>query len=372
MEQRLDSEVARRMDLSSLEITRTDFCDIRDFFRYLEMKTPSSQGSRNIHIVATISTFQGIDEFIQSLESFPFTVEKRWGNLLLISRVSNARRVSFFVFYDDRDHVPLFITDAKKTNEIPETLFRYINSSKEISNVWIAPKIMKEIKDDLVAEYQDLIITYFSARRGPNTDISSEYRPDVERGIQYHGNDGKHTLEEMEYYYGVLPKILEIQLPNGVAFRIDNKGIITLRQGHFEEIVTIIDHVVDRLKRVKDVIGASGYSRYQVGKKKQFYNVIQTPWSIYLTGGIEGNHIPGFCRAMKSNEWNFTIFDPVVLQDSLYFSARLIDGYSGSMIDVSTTGDVLEVYPVGKTDIGTSMRFFEFILENIDYSATVG
>jgi len=229
------------MDLSSLELKNRDFDDIQDFIKYLEMEHPNSQGSGKIHIVATISTFESINGFIQSLNEFKFTIEKKSGKLLLISKITNKKKVYFFVFFDDRNNVPLFITDAKKTNEIPETLFRYINHSKEISNLWIAPKIMKEIKDDLATEFDEMIITYFSARRGSNTDIPSEYRPHIERGIQYHGNDGKHTLEEMEYYYGVLPKILEIQLPNGVAFRIDNKGIITLRNGHFEGIFKIIE-----------------------------------------------------------------------------------------------------------------------------------
>jgi hypothetical protein len=360
------------MDLSSLEIKETDFNDIRDFIKNLEIERVASQGYGNVHIIATISTFDDIEQFMESLEGFKFTIEKRLGKLLIISKISSNKKVYFYVFYDDRNNVPLFITDAKKTNEIPETLFRYINRSKQISNLWIAPKIMKEIKDDLASEFEDMIITYFSARRGPNTDISSEYRPHVERGIQYHGNDGKHTLEEMEYYYGVLPKILEIQLPDGVAFRIDNKGIITLRQGHFEGIFRIIEKVVNRLKLVKDAIGESSYSIYQVGKDKRFNNAIQTPWSIVLPIGIHSDNIPNFCNAVKSEEWNFTVLDQVLFNNSLYFSARLIDGYSGSMIDVSTTGDKLDIYPVGETDIGTSMRFFEFIVENIDHSATVG
>jgi len=360
------------MDLSSLDIKETDFEDIQDFIKYLEIERVTSQSYGNIHIVATISTFDSIEQFVESLEGFKFTIEKRFGKLLLISKTSSTKKIYFYVFFDDRNNVPLFITDAKKTNEIPETLFRYINHSKRISNLWIAPKVMKEIKDDLVLEYEDMIITYFSARRGPNTDISSEYRPHIERGIQYHGNDGKHTLEEMEYYYGVLPKILEIQLPNGVAFRIDNKGIITLRQGHFEGIFRIIENVVSRLKIVKDAIGESGYSIYQVGKNKQFNNAIQTPWSIALPGGMDSDDVPGFCNAIRGEEWNFTVLDHVLFNSSLYFSARLIDGNSGSMIDVSTTGEKLDVYPVGETDIGTSMRFFEFIVENIDHSATVG
>jgi hypothetical protein len=50
----------------------------------------------------------------------------------------------------------------------------------------------------------------------------------------------------------------------------------------------------------------------------------------------------------------------------------LIDEHTGSLLDISTTGKKIDVYPVEKIDIGTSMRFFEFVVENIDHMATVG
>jgi hypothetical protein len=360
------------LDLPSLIKDDRDFDDIQDLIQYLECERGDDQISSNLHIVATLSTFQSIDQFIESLRNFRFSIVKRRGKLLLLSKESQDKQIYIYAFFDDRNNVPLFITDAKKTNEIPDTLFTYINRTKEISNLWIAPKVMKEIKDNLAREYQDMIITYFSARRSPNTDIHSEFRPHTERSIQYRGNDGKHTLEEMEFYYGVLPKILEIQLPNGIAFRIDNKGIITLRHGHFVGVFQIIEEIVSRLEKVREAIGESGYSISKVGSRRQFTNAIQIPWSIDMPVEMHSDDVPRFCKAICSKEWNFTVLEQVLVPGSMFFSARLIDEHTGSLLDISTTGRKIDVYPVEKIDIGTSMRFFEFVVENIDHMATVG
>lgn len=360
------------MNLPSLIRADRDFDDIQELIQYLECERGDDQINSNLHIVATLSMFQNINQFVETLKNFHFSIDKRAGKLLLLSKESQGKRIYIYTFFDDRNNVPLFITDAKKTNEIPDILFTYINRTKEISNLWIAPKVMKEIKDNLVREHPDMIITYFSAKRSPNTDIHSEFRPHVERGIQYRGNDGKHTLEEMEFYYGVLPKILEVQLPNGIAFRIDNKGIITLRHGHFAGIFKIIEDVVSRLENVREAIGESGYSISKVGSRRQFSNAIQIPWSIDVPVEMHYDDVSRFCKAVRSEEWNFTVLEQVLLPGSMFFSARLIDEHTGSLLDISTTGKKIDVYPVEKIDIGTSMRFFEFVVENIDHMATVG
>ena len=360
------------LNLPSLIRADRDFDDIQELIQYLECERGDDQINSNLHIVATLSMFQNIDQFVESLKNFHFSIDKRAGKLLLLSKESQGKRIYIYTFFDDRNNVPLFITDAKKTNEIPDILFTYINRTKEISNLWIAPKVMKEIKDNLVREHPDMIITYFSAKRSPNTDIHSEFRPHVERGIQYRGNDGKHTLEEMEFYYGVLPKILEVQLPNGIAFRIDNKGILTLRHGHFAGIFKIIEDVVSRLENVREAIGESGYSISKVGSRRQFSNAIQIPWSIDVPVEMHYDDVSRFCKAMRSEEWNFTVLEQVLLPGTMFFSARLIDEHTGSLLDISTTGKKIDVYPVEKIDIGTSMRFFEFVVENIDHMATVG
>lgn len=366
------------MNFENIESENYEFFDIAEFAAYLETGQSKGLESNKVHIIATISGFSDISEFSESLVQFGFSIENTFGKLLKISKSTERDReretdkIYFYVFFDDRNNVPLFITKAKKSHEIPETLFSYINLTRQISNLWISPKTMKEIKDDLLEQYENVLITYFSAKRTPNTDIDARYRPGISRSVIYRGIDGRKTLEEMEYYYGVLPKILEINLPNGVDFRIDNKGIITLRSGEFGLIFTLLEHIISKVKPVQEAIGESGYKIIQVGKNQRFNNAVQTPWSIVMSSKIDKDDIPGIFKVLRSEEWNFTMLEEIHFNDSMLFTARLIDGYSGAKFDISTLGDKIVIYPVDETDIGSSMRFYEFILENVDQMATVG
>ena len=360
------------MNFENLESEKIKFSDIAEFASYLETEQSNGLESNKVHIIATISRFSDISEFSESLVQFGFSIENTFGKLLKISKATETDKIDFFVFFDDRNNVPLFITKAKKSHEIPETLFSYINLTRQISNLWISPKTMKEIKDDLSEQYENMLITYFSAKRTPNTDIDARYRPEISRGIIYRGIDGRKTLDEMEYYYGILPKILEINLPNGVDFRIDNKGIITLRSGEFGLIFTLLEHIISKVKPVQEAIGESGYKIIQVGKNQRFNNAVQTPWSIFMASKIHKDDIPRMCKVLRSEEWNFTVLEDMLFNDSMLFTARLIDGYSGTKFDISTLGDKIEIFPVDEIDIGSCMRFYEFILENVDQMATVG
>jgi hypothetical protein len=346
------------------------FNDIRDFTYFLDRES-----IYNIidvpNIIITISDFSNIKEFVNSLMENNFVIEKELGKLLYISKISDEKKVFFYVFYDDNNNIPLFFTDAKKSDDIPDILFRYFNKVKKVSNMWIYPKIMKKIKDNLEFQFDDMIITYFSAKRALNSDINAEFRPDVERNIQYSGEDGKRTLNEMEYYYGVLPKILDIKLPNGIAFKIDNKGIITLRSGTINDIFNIIEDVINRSIHVRDAISKSNYEIKWFGKNNRFSNAIQKPWSIKLQKGMKPDDIPFFCDSIQSKYWNFTVLEWFSMEKSRSFNARIIDNNTGSHFDISTSEEKIDIYPVEHRDLNASIHFYAFISENIDNTALV-
>lgn len=351
---------------------RREFKDIQEFIELLESEKVGWQIPSKLQIIATISTHNNFNEFIDNLKQYGFIIEKEFGKLLLISKMAHGEKIYFYSFFDDRNNVPLFLTVARKTDDIPETLFDYIRRSKDISNLWITPKVMKELKDKLIDNYSNLMITYFSAKRTPTTDIPAEYRPEVVRGIQYRGDDGKQALDEMEFYYGVLPKIIEFRLPNGVAFKIDNKGIITLIQGDFSNVFEIIEYVVGNMIKLRNAIGGSSYRIHRVGINNQFSNVIQTPWSVLLPSGMKFGEIPILRKFMEGEEWEFTLLEDLILKDKMFFSARLIDNNNCSVFDIITTDNRVDIYPVEQINIGTYMRFYEFLVEIVDPLAVVG
>lgn len=354
-----------------LDIEGKFFTDISEFVEYLITYQSEGKGLWNIQLVPTVSTHKSFNQFIESITDYGFSIVSEAGKLIHVSKTHKDDIVHFYIFFDDRNRIPLFLTDARKTDELPDILFDYFRKSKELSNLWISPVVMKEIKDDLVKQHEDLIITYFSAKRSPNTRLNSHYRPSIERSIIYRGIDGKQTLDEMEFYYGVLPKILEMKIPNGISFKIDNKGIITIREGDISSIFDIIERLVRHINPIKDAIGSSRYSISKVGKK-QFERTIQIPWSVAFSETVTDTIVPNICQNIEQEEWEFTLLEHSEISSESPFSARIIDNISGSSFDISLFKKGIRIYPVEKKDIGTYMKFYEFVLESVDSMAQVG
>lgn len=359
------------MTMTFLNIKGKQFTDISEFVDYLSSNQSEGKGFWNIQLVPTVSNHKSFKQFVESLLEYGFSIVQEAGKLMLISKVHENDTVYFYIYFDDRNQIPLFLTDAKKSDELPNILFDYLRKSKDLSNLWISPIVMKEIKDDLIKQHNDLIITYYSAKRSPNTRFLSHYRPNIERSIIYRGIDGKEALEEMEFYYGVLPKILEMRIPNGISFKIDNKGIITIREGDITSIFEIIERLIQHINPIKDAIGTSRYSISKVGKK-QFERTIQIPWSVAFSDTATDTIVPNICQNIEQEEWDFTLLESSEISSESPFSARVIDNISGSSFDISLHNKGIRIYPIEKTDIGTCMRFFEFVLESVDSLAKVG
>lgn len=359
------------MPVTFLKIRDKTFSNISEFVDFLKEVQSDGKDLWNIQLVPTVSNHKSFKQFVNSITEYGFSIIEEAGKLLLVSKKHGTDTVYFYIFFDDQNQIPLFLTDAKKTDELPHILFDYLRKSKDLSNIWISPIEMKEIKDDLIKKHDNLIITYFSAKRSPNSRFSSHYRPNVQRSIIYRGIDGKQVLDEMEFYYGVLPKILEMKIPNGLSFKIDNKGIITIREGDIAGIFDIIERLVHHVSPIKDAIGTSRYSVTRVGKK-QFERIIQTPWALAFSNSYSDVIGPNICQDIEQEEWDFTLLEHSEIASSSPFSARIIDNMSGSLFDISVHGQGIHVYPVEKPDIGSYMRFFEFVLESVDSMATVG
>ena len=52
--------------------------------------------------------------------------------------------------------------------------------------------------------------------------------------------------------------------------------------------------------------------------------------------------------------------------------SRLIDNNNSSVFDIETSGDSIDIYPVEQADIGSYIKFYEFLVENVDSQAVVG
>ncbi|MFB6213664.1 MAG: hypothetical protein ABEJ07_03840 [Candidatus Nanohaloarchaea archaeon] len=358
------------MDKSGfLDLKNEEFEEIGEFTEFLIDQRDVSEFDDTLKVIGSITDFDSQEEFESSIRK-EFQISKRYGNLLLLRKEYSVKEVESYVFFDRENKVSLFFTLENKTDIIPDTIINYIEEGANISSLWINPSTLDEIREEIERDYNNTQITQFVAKRELYTDIDSRLRPGRKRTIEYYGNDAKQTLKEMKQMYGVLPTVLEFRLPNNNQFRIDRKGIFTIRRGEFDLIFEIINRVLQRLLDLRDVVNTSGYQIVRTDTKNRSFEVeSKEPWSIQLKKKIEYDDVPKIKEEIEEGEWGFTFVDSVAKEGSLYLSARIVDTRKNREIEIVSDGEEIKVYPPEDEEIGSSLRFFEFVQETIDRNA---
>lgn len=358
------------MSFLKIEEGRT-FEKIHNFVDFLCEERDLSILPKELKIIGTISKIDTLEEFRVTLKQSGFKFDAEYGNLLCISKEVRGEESIFYVFYDDINNVHLFFTLETKTYDIPATVTKYIERTRNITHLWIGPETMRKIKDELLSKYENAKILEFIGKRLPYYKTMAAYRPEIERSIRYKGRDGKETLEELEHYYGILPNIIEYELPTGLSFRLDSTGIVTLKRGSFRDVFKILeDDVIGKIIEVRDAVSHSKYSitGIKTSGGKTFNRPIQTPWSIKLETPLD---YPTAKKALTklTEDWNFTLFDELLVEGSVYLSAGVIDNNKNTSFEINTTGDTINLYPIDEVDFGSAIRFYAFVLYNIDQEA---
>lgn len=353
---------------SFLKLENQEFNKIDEFTNFLIDKRDINEFGDDLKIIGAISEYRQLSELKNSLRGFK--VEKQFGNLLLL--VTNFEEIEreFYVYFDETNGFCMFTTLENKTDVIPKTLMSFIQNTPNFSPLWINPEMLDDIKGDICSDYQDTLIPHFVAKRRNNTEIPAKFRGDRKRVIEYYGEDGKTTLKELKGLYGVLPTVLEFKLPNNNQFVIDHKGIFTLKKGDFDIIFETISDSLKKLLEVRDVVNSSSYDLVKADTEERSFSMeSKKPWIIDLEEKIKYEEVPKIEQEIEDNEWGFAVVDKVAEKGSLYLSARLIDTRKNREIEIVSDGTEIKVFPPEDEEIGSSMRFFQFVKESIDKRA---
>jgi hypothetical protein len=341
---------------------------------YIEHRRREDELGSFFQMVATISRFPTRESLLRQLEAHDFTIHEQYGNLYsletTIRGVETERVVPYFMFYDSARGVHLFFTRARKTDDMPETILSFISGTRDISNLWISPSLMHGLTQEFEHEFhEEFQMSYFTAVRNANTHVKAERRPDFDRTIQYTGADAKDTLREFEYLYGVYPKIIEVQIGFGSGFRIDGQGILTIRPGSTGPVFKALDMIVREAMPVAEAVLTSRFEKRSIGGIERW---IQHPFSIEMPSGIRSNLERNFLEEVSNEYWQFIPILPYIEEEIPYLSGRFLDGLKNSSFDVEITRKLARVYPVEKMDIGTALRFCQFMSQSEDVHSTVG
>lgn len=373
------------------EVNQSSFDDLSSFNYHL-----ANDGRENItsdlYLVAGFSQFSR-QEFFEILTQRGYTIED-FGAIQKISRTfttsgdapddtiieeeqeeeeeeednKNERLAEFYLYYDEETGVILFYTDQRKTKEIKYTVAKLLDGERGLHYLYIGPSLFRDIRKEIVRNENIAEITKFVADRLKESDYPCRIRPDVERTIQYYGDDGIEALEEMEENYGVRPRNITFNVPNKAKFRITRKGIFSLGRG---DLTTLFEYVELCIERALEIKEAYGESEFQMLATTDSLSVpTSEPASIQLSGKLEYSEVDKVKSRME--EEGYLLVDSFQQEGSLYFSSKVMDTKKSNKFRIKASEKEIRVFPQ-ETDenLGSFLRFHEFVQSNIDPDASV-
>lgn len=371
-----------------IEADGEEFYSLEEVTSYIKETATLSDIDGDLSVIGSISDFETIDDFVESLQSH-FFVEDRYGDLLHLN--AKDLDVPYYVYLSEE--FPIWFTTGRKTEDMPESIDAYLKSEIDIGRMWISKTQMENLRQRIVNRYPDVLMPYFTASRSKHSDIPAQRRPRYERTFQYYGKDGLETFNEIKYEYGVLPTNLKFQQANEFKFRVTTRGVFTIKNGGLAEVLSVIHDSIERLQEVKEAIDTSGFKR----TTNQFAGG-QTipesqPWAVQLNSSVTQADIERLENEIQ--EWEFNIGEldasfkqdipesqepadegpliegeqQLITQSKTRLKAELIDERSFGKTVLRSHEDTIRIYPREHTGIDQSVRLFEFITDQIDPKA---
>jgi hypothetical protein len=344
-----------------------NFKDPAKFHEYLINTYNPEIVPHNLTFVVGI-TQRNTDNLIKKLKEQGFRIETKYGVVYEISYSSKfGEHLQSYLTYDNNTGIMIFYTNYRKTEDIP-IITNFLLEDRESFQLFLRPPIMEQIKSRLICEYQDSRIKYFTARYAPNLRKQSKIRPSYERNFTYSGEDGTETLEELEYYYGVSPTMIDVRIPENIRFRIKDTGLFTFitgKVGTIEILFEIMQKAIQDSIKFNEAFRQTSYKMLSVKTDEKEFNIpIAKPALITLKNKLSYSQIGEFESGLSRS----TIINSYAEEGSLFYSADVITD-TGEEFRVKANENLIKVFPREILNFNTFMRFYKYIVENFDSRA---
>jgi len=305
------------------------------------------------NILFTLSTLDNSESFHNTLQKLGFKKERKDEEGLITYKLPEQNKTHEYikVAFDDKYKIGVFITKLRKSDEIPNKLEEPLRFQRDIAQLWIKPLILSDMLEELKESYDGLKVTWFSGISDPSW-LKGKKRPYVRRTIQYGGDDGLETLEEMRGEYGILPKILEITIPHVGGFRVDNRGIVTVRYGTIKPIYQTIMGAIEDIQPWLKSFNQSKITPVQT-TLSQFSLCIRkvNPWKIDLGRPLFANELISFEHQVTHKNEIFSTMNRYLRpnEDNVVDSYHALytdeKNYSSFGLDYSGNDNTFSIYP---------------------------
>lgn len=280
------------------------------------------------------------------------------------------------IFYAGRYETGLFLLFTTTTNEgFIKTIGNIIRRKRGISQMWIHPKQFEATRNYILKKTKNTNIIFFSAKRTPEDKIPSEIRPDYERTIVYHGIDGKEALEEMRYYYGVIPQNILYEIDYTKKIRISTEGVFALEPYEYDTITTffkVLDLIIIEVLNLKRTTEKIKFEFREVKTEQKTLIVpIVESGRINLSNKKKLTVSDAETIVNSAKNYYFSLIDVAIEEGSLFFDATVIDESKEVVFNISASETDIILMPKQNWTFESFIQFYRLIAENIDQNATI-
>jgi hypothetical protein len=241
---------------------------------------------------------------------------------------------------------------------------RFLQREKNIYYMWIPKKIIENLVKEFEEKYENILIKKFISERDLLDKTEAYFRGDVERRIEYRGDDGLEVLKEMKYYYGVRPYNLEIEILDNCAFKINKEGFFAYDHGDLLFLINIVEKVFKKIKKILDLTKRSEFREKSLLDLKFKTLKLQPIVVDFSTFKLNIDTYEDFSRILKKH--GFELYNTLKEAGSIKLHSKIIDSNKKAIFNISSGGTQLIITPQYKTTFDSLFRLLEVISEKID------
>lgn len=274
----------------------------------------------------------------------------------------------YYCHYDyERNLLLCFTSEALEETE--KNIGRFVEQRSRITSLWISPLIFSKIMRQIISENENSIISEFHASRFM-VDSKEVIRENFDRYFRYTGDDGRYTLDEISRAYGVLPTSVKFIIPNISKFWITNKGKFTFIHGDIDFLFDIINNILSYVLKTKSLIDKAKIEFIPVDmgiREVKLPKVI--PLEIMFSREIDYSEIEKLVDNMKGEDFNFEIYDMLLLPGSIHLSGTVVERNKNGEFNITGNLNKLTISPRKDTTFDSMLQFYKMIVERLDSNA---
>lgn len=346
-------------------IPQQSFADGSAFRSYLAENYDPTKVDNALTIIVAL-TKRPESDLRRSLAAAGFSIRRELGKVFHLAADTEEGALETYFTYEADPGLIMFYTNFRKTEEIPR-IKDFLFSDPETSPLFLRPVVMRRILEDLAKKFEDFVIVDFTAKRYHGSKQEAKIRPNVERTFGYWGDDGRETLRELEFNYGVFPSRAIVEIPGVAKFGVDNRGFFTFHKGKLDVLLGILGPAVEEARRAIDAFNGSSFQVFSVKTAKKAFDVpLSVPVHIRLTKKLEFAEMGRL--ESKLGENGYALLNFVAVEGSLFLSSDVVSK-TGHRFRIKADEDNIRMLPDGRPRLAAFMEFYEFVLNEIDPAA---